>query len=108
MDISDHILSIIEQTPDAIIKGIARRVKERRLEMALTQQGLAKRAGIPLPTYRRFERTGEISIRALVTLGVVMGMAEEFIALFATPTYSSIDDLLKTQSKKYQRGKKNE
>jgi transcriptional regulator with XRE-family HTH domain len=108
MEISDHILSIIERSPDAIIKGIARRVKERRLEMALTQQGLAKRAGIPLPTYRRFERTGEISIRALVMLGVVMGMTEEFTALFTTQTYSSIDELLKSQSKKHQRGRKNE
>ncbi|MDR0799801.1 MAG: helix-turn-helix transcriptional regulator [Dysgonamonadaceae bacterium] len=107
MAINNNILSVIEKTPDAIIKDIAGRVKERRLESALTQQELAKRAGIPLPTYRRFERTGEISFRSLVMLGITLGMMEEFLNLFSTKTYSSIDNLLEAGNKKRQRGKRN-
>jgi len=60
---------------------------------------------VPLPTYRRFERTGEISLRALVRLAMALGMTEEFTALFATPTYSSIDEMLRQQQKR-QRGRK--
>ncbi|MDO9153671.1 MAG: XRE family transcriptional regulator, partial [Paludibacter sp.] len=30
--------------------------------MNLTQSGLAKRAGVNIETYRKFERTGEISL----------------------------------------------
>ncbi|MDR0792905.1 MAG: helix-turn-helix transcriptional regulator [Chitinophagaceae bacterium] len=87
-------------------RGVAARVKQRRLESALTQKVLAKRAGIPLPTYRRFERTGEISFGSLVMLGMALGMTTEFTELFNVKTYHSIDDLLK-QTKKRQRGKKN-
>jgi transcriptional regulator with XRE-family HTH domain len=105
MSINDNILSVIENTPSAILIGIAGRVKQRRLESALTQKALAMRAGIPLPTYRRFERMGEISLRALVMLSIALGMNDEFSALFSVKTYSSPDDLLK-QTKKRQRGKK--
>jgi transcriptional regulator with XRE-family HTH domain len=106
MNQSDIILSIIENSPKTVIVGVAERVKQRRLERALTQKELAKRAGIPLPTYRRFERTGEISFSSLVLLGMALGMTAEFGELFNTKTYSGIDDLLR-QSKKRKRGKRN-
>jgi hypothetical protein len=48
MDINDNIISIIENTPNAILTGIAVRVKQRRLESALTQKALAMRTDIPL------------------------------------------------------------
>ena len=107
MKISDNILAIINNSPEAIIKRIAERVKARRLEMDLTQAALAKRAGIPLPTYRRFERTGEISLRALVTLATAMSATAEFATLFTTKSYSSMDDLLSAGDKPRQRGKRN-
>ncbi|MDR0871881.1 MAG: helix-turn-helix domain-containing protein [Prevotellaceae bacterium] len=106
MSISNNILSLIEETPDRIIKSLAERVKAGRLGLALTQKEFAKRAGIPLPTYRRFERTGEISFRNLVMLGMILGMTEEFSALFSTQAYRSIDDIL-SKNKKRQRGKSN-
>ena len=107
MEINDNILSLIENTPDVIMRGVVARVKERRLERAFTQKELAMRANIPLPTYRRFEKTGEISFRSLVMLGIALGMTEEFSTLFSTKTYKSIDELLKLNNKKRQRGRKN-
>ncbi|MDR2384150.1 MAG: helix-turn-helix domain-containing protein [Tannerella sp.] len=107
MDINNTILSLIENTPDAILKGIADRVKARRLEWAYTQKALSLRSGIPLPTYRRFERTGEISVRGLILLGMALGMTDEFDALFSTKTYSNIDDLLKKERTVRKRGKRN-
>ena len=59
----DNILSVIEEAPQEMAMRIAGQVKARRLEMNLTQEGLCVRAGIKLPTYRRFERTGEISLK---------------------------------------------
>jgi transcriptional regulator with XRE-family HTH domain len=107
MSVSDHILSLIENTPNAIITGIAGRVKQRRLEATLTQKELAKRAGVSLPAYRRFERTGEISLRSLVLLGMALDMTAEFSELFQTKLYGNMDDLLKAK-KKRQRGKRDE
>ena len=48
--------------PKDIALQIAARVKARRLELDLTQEGLAARAGVKFATYRRFEQTGEISL----------------------------------------------
>ena len=36
-------------------KKIAENVRERRLQMDLTQEGLAERSGVPLSTLRKFE-----------------------------------------------------
>lgn len=44
--------------PGEVAMRIAARVKARRLELDLTQEGLAVRAGIKFATYRRFEQTG--------------------------------------------------
>jgi hypothetical protein len=60
---------------------------------------------MPLPTYRRFERTGEIAFRSLLMLGVALNMTDEFDTLFSQKIYTNIDDLLKNSEKKRQRGK---
>jgi transcriptional regulator with XRE-family HTH domain len=107
MTLNNHILLLINKTPDAILTSIAQRVKERRLESELTQKALALRSGIPLPTYRRFERTGDISLRNLLMIGVALDMTDEFDRLFSQKVYKSIDDILKTDGKKRKRGKAN-
>ncbi|MDD2246226.1 MAG: helix-turn-helix transcriptional regulator [Proteiniphilum sp.] len=45
-------------------------MKTRRLEMNLTLEGLASRAGISYGTYRRFEVSGEISLRNLAMVAM--------------------------------------
>lgn len=52
--------------PNEVALQIAARVKARRLELDLTQEGLAARAGVKFATYRRFEQTGEISLKGLL------------------------------------------
>ena len=54
--------TIINRSPDAVMKGIAGRVKERRLEKNLTQKVFSERAGIGYDAYRRFENTGAITL----------------------------------------------
>lgn len=94
-------------TPQDILQSIAKRVKERRLERRYTQKKIAALSGIPLPTYRRFENTGEISLRSLIFIAIALDMEEDFSLIFATKTYSSIDDILKSKSKTPKRGKRN-
>lgn len=96
MDIS----TLINSTPDVIIRQIAQRVKERRLELNLTQRELAKRAGIGYDTYRRFETTGEITLRNLLLCAVPLEATEEFHQLFTKQLYRSIDELLSHQNSK--------
>jgi len=107
--INDNILSLIDKTPDLLMSGIAQRVKQRRLEKGWTQKMLAAKAGLSLPSYRRFESSGEISVRSLVMLAFALDMIDEFETLFSSKTYQSIDDIVKSeQTKQRKRGHKNE
>lgn len=94
--------------PSEIALQIAARVKARRLELDLTQEGLAARAGLKFATYRRFEQTGEISLRGLLHIGFALNALSEFESLFAQKQYQSLDDVLNEQSVTRKRGKKNE
>lgn len=105
MDIS----TIINNSPDVIIRDIASRVKDRRLERNLTQKAFAKRAGIGYDVYRKFETTGEITLRNLVLCAIVLDMTDGFLGLFSGKSFQSIDELLeKKETKKRQRGSRNE
>ena len=105
MDIS----IIINNTPDSILKKIAERVKERRLERNLTQKAFAKRAGVGYDVYRKFENTGEITLRNLVLCAIALNDVDDFAELLAKKHYQSIDELLKTKViKKRKRGSRNE
>ena len=96
----NNIISFNLSTPDDVAKQIAARVKARRLELNLTQEGIATRAGLKFATYRRFEQTGEISL--------ALNALSEFDALFAQKQYQSLDDVLNEQNVIRKRGKKNE
>ena len=68
-------------SPDDIAMQIAARVKARRLELNLTQGGMAARAGLKFATYRRFEQTGEISLKGLLQIGFALDSLHEFDVL---------------------------
>lgn len=105
----DTIMSLNGNSVSLIINSIAERVRQRRLELNLTQRELASRSGIPLPTYRKFETMGEMSLRRLVMIGWVMDMADEFSTLFATKTYQSMMIYYRSKKQKTaeERGKMN-
>ena len=88
--------------PGEVAMRIAARVKARRLELDLTQECLAVRAVIKFTTYRRFEQTGEISLKGLLQIGFALN------ALFAQRQYQSLDEVLNEQSVTRKRGRKNE
>ena len=100
------LLNVANQSDIAL--QIAARVKARRLELNLTQEGLASRAGVKFATYRRFEQTGEISLRGLLQVGFALNCLDEFNDLFAQKQYQSLDDVLNEQRVNRKRGKKNE
>jgi len=101
--------AIINRSPDSILREIAERAKERRLERDLTQKAFAKRAGVGYDVYRKFESTGEIGLRNLVLCAIALDDVDDFLALFAKKSYQSIDEVLKMQAvKKKKRGSRNE
>jgi transcriptional regulator with XRE-family HTH domain len=88
---------------------IAERVRARRLELNLTQKGLAARACIPVSTYRRFETTGQISLSSLILIAVVLGLSDDFEALFTARRYQNIDEVLAANKvSQRKRGRRND
>ena len=81
-------------------KKIAENVRERRLQMDLTQEGLAERSGVPLSTLRKFEQKGSISLESFLKLLSVIGGLEEVINALKPnkQNFKSIDDVLKTEA----------
>ncbi|KAB1115247.1 transcriptional regulator [Neorhizobium galegae] len=89
-------------TPSFAQQKLADNVRSRRLAMELTQEGLSKRSGVPLPSLRKFEQKGTISLEAFLKLLMVVGGMEEVVQAVApreTP-FASIDDVLKADSNK--------
>ena len=106
MDLNNNIISLEVETPQEVMKEIAGNVKLRRLEKNITQEGLAKRAGIKLPTYRRFEQNGEISLLGLIRIGWALGMTDDFKSLFVRKQYDSFEEAISKETKVRKRGKR--
>jgi len=92
-------------SPSQAQRKLAEHVRARRLALELTQEGLAKRSGVSLPSLRKFEQQGAISLEALLKLLMVVGGIEDVVKALepnVTP-FSSIDDVLKTDNEKTNR-----
>jgi transcriptional regulator with XRE-family HTH domain len=81
------------EMPGEISRALAERVRRLRLERAWTQEETAARAGIALATYKRFERTGQISLVRLLKLAVILDAQAGFERLFEPPPARTLDEL---------------
>ena len=87
-------MEISLQTPGEIAIGVAARARARRLELNLTQAGLAERAGLSLSSLKRFEGTGQITLVSLVRIAGALGGLSAFERLFGAPEIRSLDQLV--------------
>ena len=71
-------------SPSEVACQLALRVRERRLRRRWTQAELAERAGLKVPTYIHFERTGQIALTRLIKVLEVVDLLGEFERLGAS------------------------
>jgi transcriptional regulator with XRE-family HTH domain len=100
----DMIMSLIH--PKQALTIIASKIRDCRIDMGFTQEGLATRAGVSLAVLRKFERTGKISFESLLKLALVLELLEEIIAVFDKKQmqFHSLDEVLKKNKPKRKRG----
>lgn len=99
--------TINKMTVSDVLQKMAKRVKQRRLELNLTQKDFAKRAGVGYDAYRTFEKTGEITLRNLVLCATILDETHAFNGLFTQQKYQSIQDVIKQKKEvKRQRASK--
>ncbi|WP_263602730.1 helix-turn-helix domain-containing protein [Chryseobacterium sp. PET-29] len=83
-------------------RKIAEYVRDRRLALELTQEGLSERSGVALSTLRKFEQKGSISLESFIKILVVVGGLEEVLKVLEPnkPIFNSIDDVVKHEDVK--------
>ena len=86
-------LPIQLQTPEDIARRLADRLRQERLRLRWKQSTLAERAGVSVPTIRRYERTGRSTLETLLRLCHALGRLGEFADLLAPPPASSLAEL---------------
>lgn len=96
-------------SPKEVAGDIARRAKQRRLQMNITQKELAERSGVSFGSVKRFEQKGEVSLKNLLQIAVVLRALDEFGQLFETDSYRSIDEMLEQKrANKRERARSND
>jgi len=81
------------KSPADTQRMLAGRVRAARVMMRFKQSTLAERAGVALPTLRRFEQTGEVSIKHLMLICHALGRLGEFDNLFKPPPVATMAEL---------------
>ena len=86
------------QTPSDVQEQLAAAVKAKRKARKWSREALAKRSSVPAPTIKRFETTGQISLRQFILLwqavdqlNTLAALADETKAMPAT-----IEEVLRT------------
>ena len=82
-------------------RKIIENIRDRRLQMELTQEGLSERSGVPLSTLRKFEQKGVISLESFLKILSVVGGLEEMLDALKPKEqhFKSIDEVLKSEEK---------
>lgn len=89
----DRLTDII-RLPGTIMQDVAAREKALRRAQGLSQEQLAKKAGVSLGSLRRFEQTGRIAFESLVAISFALDCEAELDTLFSKPGYSSIQEVI--------------
>ena len=98
---NNNILSVVRNknvSTSELMKVFAGNVRAMRLRRNISQKDFASKVGITLPTYRRFETTGEISLRKLVEIAKFFDVARDIKNLFTKREYSSIEEVIKEKT----------
>ncbi len=83
---------------------LSARLKNRRLTQRLTQEGLARRSGVPLGTLKKFEHSGQIALRSFIRLAITLKDEAALENLLLEGKFATLDEVLE-RGKKPQRGR---
>lgn len=93
------MISLYQKTWIEINMEIADRIVRLRKRKKISQKELAVRAGVSLGSLKRFEQTGEISLKSLTMLAIALGVEGELDALFSEVPFESIEEIINGQTK---------
>lgn len=86
------------KTPNEIDREIAGRIRQLRKRRNLSQKRLSEKSGVSLGSVKRFEQSGEISLRSLTKIAMALRIDEELKVLFADVPPESIEEILNEEN----------
>ena len=76
------------------MEAVRKQERQKRKEQGYSQKEMACRSGVSLGSLQRFEQTGEISLRSLLSLAMVLDCLEDFTHLFEKTTPLTVKEFL--------------
>ena len=93
------MISIEFDTPPDKQRQLAEKLRKLRVFRDLKRGTLAEMSGVPEPSIKRFELTGEISLRSLLRLAHALGALDAFGGLFELPAATSLDEIAQQEER---------
>ena len=90
-------------TPIETQRLLAERFKTLRLTAGFKRSTMAKRSGVTESSLKRFENTGDISLKNLLLLSHAVDRLQEFGDLFQPPEATSLAELKASATRKIPR-----
>lgn len=90
----------LSNSPREVQDHLAEVLRKRRCARKHSRQKAAEVSGVPSPTLRRFETTGEISLRQFLMLCAAYGDLARAPELLPEPEPATMAELLATHRKK--------
>jgi transcriptional regulator with XRE-family HTH domain len=89
------------------LNELAAKSKELRLQSNLSRESLAEKSGVNSASLKRFEETGEISLKSFVKLMMAFDRKDELSALLNPRTFGTLEELRASESsEKRKRGRR--
>ena len=88
----------LHETLDEINLGVAKRLKLIRKRQKISQEKLSIKSGVSLGSIKRFETTGEISLKNLTKLAATLKCESDIKSLFSQIPYNSIEEVVNERS----------
>ena len=93
------MVSFVFPSAEEISSGLAAKLRQRRLDERLTQEGLSRRSGVSLGTLKKFERTGRISLVSFVSLVIALREERAFENFLQERKFETLEQVLATPKK---------
>lgn len=93
------MINLYQKTWTEIDIEIANRMIQLRKRKKISQKELAVRSGVSLGSVKRFEQSGEISLRSFTKLAIALEVEGELESLFSEVPFESIEEVINGQTK---------
>lgn len=83
------------ETAEEINEQLAKRIRNLRRRRKISQEELSRRSGVSYGSIKRFETSGQISLKSLTRIAMALGCEEEIKELFTAVPYQSIEEVIR-------------